>query len=57
MMEDKAKILVVDDVWQNLELMEAMLSLAGYEVLLASQVNKPLTRFRRTPLPLSFSML
>ncbi len=41
-MEKKAKILVADDSRQSVELIQAMLTLAGYEVLIASDGEQAL---------------
>lgn len=49
MLEEKAKILVVDDEDGNLRLMEAMLSPLGYEVILASDGENALAKVKETP--------
>ncbi len=48
-MEEKAKILVVDDEDGNLHLVEAMLSPLGYEVILASDGEEALAKVKETP--------
>ncbi|MFC1934153.1 HD domain-containing phosphohydrolase [Chloroflexota bacterium] len=47
-MEEKAKILVVDDEDGNLRLLEAMLSPLGYEVILASDGEDALAKVKET---------
>ncbi len=48
-MEEKAKILVVDDDGTNLRLLEAMLRLLGYQVILASDGEEALEKVKATP--------
>lgn len=49
MTEEKAKILVVDDARPNIELMQAMLTLAGYEVLVAGDGEQALRIISQQP--------
>ncbi|MFC1865083.1 HD domain-containing phosphohydrolase, partial [Chloroflexota bacterium] len=49
MLEQKAKILVVDDEDANLHLMEALLHLLGYEVVLAGDGEEALAKVKETP--------
>jgi putative two-component system response regulator len=49
MTEEKAKILVVDDARRNVELMQAMLTLAGYEVLVACDGEQALQMISQQP--------
>ncbi len=49
MLEEKAKILVVDDEDGNLHLMETMLSSVGYEVILAIDGEEALAKAKETP--------
>ena len=49
MLEEKAKILVVDDEDGNLRLMEAMLLPLGYEVILAADGEEALAKVKEAP--------
>ena len=49
MLEEKAKILVVDDEAGNLCLMEAMLPPLGYEVILAGDGEEALAKVKEIP--------
>lgn len=47
--DERATILVVDDVPQNLELMKTILLVAGYNVVTASQGEEALQRVQEEP--------
>ena len=49
MLEEKARILVVDDEGENLHLMEALLLPLGYEVILAGDGEEALAKVKETP--------